>query len=213
MAYTVGEHLHRLPLKNLGDAEYAFGFVEDKDAGILWLPTDRGLVALDMQSGELSIIGRKQGIPFDKLFQLVKDKHDYFWLSTNRGVLRLSRQQALEVVRGRRQQVDLELYGESDGMASAQANGGSNPAAALHHDGTVWIATSRGVSVVNPDRLSSFSAMQPPVVMEAVLVNGQLQAQQQHYQLAAGINRLELRYAGLGYVLPHRILYRTMLEG
>ncbi|WP_333606470.1 diguanylate cyclase [Arsukibacterium sp.] len=213
VAFTLGEHLQTLPLNQLDDAEYAFGFLEDKDAGLLWLPTDRGLVALDLHSGDLTIIGRQQGIPFDKLFQLVQDQHGYFWLSTNRGVLRFSRQQALEVVRGQRQQVEFELYGESDGMASAQANGGSNPAAALHHDGTVWIATSRGVSVVNPDHLSSILAMQPPVVMEALLVNGQLQVPQQHYQLAAGVNRLELRYVGLGYVMPHRIQYRTKLEG
>lgn len=213
VAFMKGEQLHKLPLSQLDDAEYAFNFVEDTEAGILWLPTDRGLVALDLTSGELSIIGRQQGVPFDKLFQLVPDKLGYFWLSTNRGVLRFSRQQALDVVRGQRQQVDLELFGESDGMASSQANGGSNPAATLHHDGTVWVATSRGVSVVNPERLSSFSAIQPPVVVEAFLVNGSLQPQQLNYRLAAGINRLELRYAGLGYVMPHRIQYRTKLEG
>lgn len=213
VAFIEDELLHKLPLSQLDDAEYAFGFVEDTEAGILWLPTDRGLVALDLQTGDLSIIGRQQGIPFDKLFQLVPDKLGYFWLSTNRGVLRFSRQQALEVVRGQRQQVELEIFGESDGMASSQANGGSNPSAAIHHDGTVWIATSRGISMVNPKRLSSFSAMQPPVVMEALLVNGVLQPHQVDYKLAAGINRLELRYAGLGYVTPHRIQYRTMLEG
>ncbi|CAM5223582.1 hypothetical protein [Alishewanella longhuensis] len=52
-------------------------------------------------------------------------------------MLRLNRTQALEVIAGKRDRIEFELFGESDGMASAQANGGSAKAATLHHDGSV----------------------------------------------------------------------------
>ncbi|WP_449357987.1 hypothetical protein [Alishewanella longhuensis] len=53
-----------------------------------------------------------------------------------------------EVIAGKRDRIEFELFGESDGMASAQANGGSAKAATLHHDGSVWIAEHRLVLVV-----------------------------------------------------------------
>ncbi|MBV2130053.1 ligand-binding sensor domain-containing diguanylate cyclase [Arsukibacterium indicum] len=203
----------QLDFSVLDQAEYAFGFVEDPEADILWMTTDRGLVAFNLVSGQLALIGRSHGMPFDKLFQLVIDEQQHFWISTNRGVLRLARQQALDVIYGRRDNINYELFGESDGMASAQANGGSSPAASLHSDGSVWVATSVGVSKVQPARLSSFSAVTPPVVLEKLVADGKQYLPQQPVALAAGISRIELEYAGLGYIMPQRIQYRTRLDG
>lgn len=205
--------VRQLDFSVLDQAEYAFGFVEDPTAGILWMTTDRGLVAFDLATEQLALVGRSHGMPFDKLFQLVIDQQQHFWITTNRGVLRLGRQQVLDVVYGRRDQINYEIFGESDGMASAQANGGSSPAASLHSDGAVWVATSVGVSKVQPARLSSFSAVIPPVVLEKLVADGKQYSLQQPIELAAGTSRIELEYAGLGFIMPQRIQYRTMLEG
>lgn len=202
-----------LNLTQFDDTSYAFGFTEDLSAGLLWMATDRGLLAYDLQSGQIAMIGREQGMPFDKLFQLVIDKQGYFWVSSNRGVLRISRSQALEVLAGTRSRVDIELFGESDGMASAQANGGSAKAAALHNDGSVWIATSIGVSRVQPERLQQFATILPPVVIEQLLVEGRNLTFSATQVLPAGTNRVEIQYAGLGYIMSQRIQYRTLLEG
>ncbi|GHG62082.1 GGDEF domain-containing protein [Alishewanella longhuensis] len=207
------DKLQSLDLTGLDDADYAFGFAEDLAAGIFWMTTDRGLIAYDLTSGALHMIGRAQGMPFDKLFQLVLDKQGYFWISSNRGVLRLNRAQALEVIAGKRERIEFELFGESDGMASAQANGGSAKAATLHHDGSIWIATSIGVSRVQPERLQQFAKMLPPVVIEKLLVEGQEISFVNLQPLAAGTNRVEIQYAGLGYIMSERIQYRTLLEG
>ncbi|WP_213996298.1 ligand-binding sensor domain-containing diguanylate cyclase [Arsukibacterium sp.] len=207
------DRVTQLDFSVLDQAEYAFGFVEDPAAGILWMTTDRGLVAFDLATEQLALIGRSHGMPFDKLFQLVIDNQQHFWISTNRGVLRLDRQQALDVVYGRRDQINYELFGESDGMASAQTNGGSSPAASLHSDGSVWVATSVGASKVQPARLSAFSAVIPPVVLEKLVADGKQYSPTQPVELAAGTSRVELEYAGLGYIMPQRIQYRTMLEG
>ncbi|HAW92277.1 TPA: GGDEF domain-containing protein, partial [Candidatus Azambacteria bacterium] len=205
--------IRQLDFSVLDQAEYAFGFMEDPEAGILWMTTDRGLVAFDLTNEQLALVGRNHGMPFDKLFQLVIDKQQHFWISTNRGVLRLARQQALDVIYGLRDQINYELFGESDGMASAQANGGSSPAASLHSDGSVWVATSVGASKVQPARLHSFSAVIPPVVLEKLIVDGKQFLPEQTIQLAAGTSRIELEYAGLGFIMPQRIRYRTRLDG
>lgn len=213
VAILRNDRLQALNLSAFDNADYAFGFSEDLAAGILWMTTDRGLVAYDLTTGALNMIGRAQGMPFDKLFQLVLDQQGYFWISSNRGVLRLNRTQALEVIAGKRDRIEFELFGESDGMASAQANGGSAKAATLHHDGSVWIATSIGVSRVQPERLQQFAKMLPSVVIEKLLVEGQALSFAALQPLAAGTNRVEIQYAGLGFIMSERIQYRTLLEG
>ncbi|MDX3773172.1 diguanylate cyclase [Chromatiaceae bacterium AAb-1] len=207
------DNIRALDFSGLDNAEYAFGFAEDKVANILWMTTDRGLLCYQLDSGKMALIGRNAGIPFDKLFQLVIDKQQFFWISTNRGILRLTYEQVMAVALGLATGLKVELFGESDGMESAQANGGSSPAATMHHDGSVWIATSAGVTTVQPDNLKRFSAVVPPVVIEELMVNSQSYNWQGVLQLPAGSSRIELKFAGLGFIMPQRIQYRTRLEG
>lgn len=202
-----------LDFSALDDAEYAFGFLPDPVLDVVWMTTDRGLIAYELTQGRQTMLGRAQGLPFDKLFQAVADKQHNLWLSSNRGILRLQRQHVTALLSGAASTLEYELFGESDGMQSAQANGGSMPAATLAKDGSVWFATSKGVSWVQPGILKHFAATIPPVVIEGIRVNGAEQTLQQNMQLSAGVNRLEFSFAGLGYVMPQRMLYRTRLVG
>lgn len=202
-----------LSLSELDQTEYAFDFFEQAEQKLLWLATDRGLVRYRLDTAELSLVGRKAGIPFDKIFQVQADLHGNLWLSSNRGILRISQQDANAVADGTATSIAYELYGESDGMLSAQANGGSNPAAMLAQDGALWFATASGVSRVQPDRLAVFAEATPPVVLEELLVNGVERKIEGSIELPPDSDRVELHFAGLGYVMPGRIQYRSQLIG
>ena len=194
-------------------AEFAFGFLELPEEQYLWMATDRGLVRLSLQDNSLGVLGREAGLPFDKYFQVVADASNNLWLSSNRGVLQFSLNDARAVMAGRKAQLPFEHFAEGDGMLSAQANGGSNPAAARHPDGSIWIATAGGVVFSQPERLKSFSTFIPPVVIEQVRIDGDWVAPQHRRELPAGTQRIELFYAGLGFVMPQHIQYRTRLLG
>ncbi|MDP4944590.1 MAG: diguanylate cyclase [Alishewanella sp.] len=213
VAVYENEQLRTLNIAAYDDAHYAFGMTYDAPVNILWITTDRGLMAYHLASNDIQIIGRAQGMPFDKIFELVQDQQGSFWISSNRGILRLNRSHALALLAGKRSSLSVELYGESDGMISSQANGGSAKAGALHHDGSVWFATSMGVTRVQPERLQQFAEIAPPVVIEKVHVDGQALPLGSPVNLVAGSNRLEISYAGLGFVMSGRIQYRTKLEG
>lgn len=202
-----------LDFSALDGAEYAFGFNPDPVLNLLWMATDRGLVGYDLANGHMTMLGRKVGLPFDKLFQVVADSEHQLWVSSNRGVLRLERDNLTAVLNGQQNELHYELFGESDGMQSAQANGGSMSAAALAQDGTVWFATSKGVSWVQPGILQRFASYIPPVVIEGLRVNGAAMSLRQEIVLPPGANRLEFAFAGLGFVMPQRIQYRSQLVG
>jgi diguanylate cyclase (GGDEF)-like protein len=100
-------------------------------------------------------------------------------------------------------------------MASAQCNGGSQPVVALDRDGRRWFATSVGATYVDPADLQRHTRHAPPVVIESVIADGRALplSSQAEVVLPAGARRLELRYAGLGFVLPERLRYRHRLDG
>ncbi|MDU6686936.1 MAG: two-component regulator propeller domain-containing protein [Enterobacteriaceae bacterium] len=200
------EHIDISAMEN---AEYAFGFYSEP--GYMWMTTDRGLLRYRSSDGAIGMVGRKNGLPIDKLFQVIPDNMGYLWLSSNRGMIRISKAEAVEVIEGRKQQIAVTTFGESDGMISAQANGGSMPAATRAGDGGIWVATARGAVMVHPERLGEFSKTRLAAVVESVESN--TTPLNKDYTFPAGTTRIRINYSGLGYVLPERIRYRTRLEG
>lgn len=205
--------LRPLSLVSQEQAEYVFDFHHDKDSPYIWFATDRGLIRYDFTRDLLRLVGRNAGLPVEKIFALLADNKGDFWLSSNRGIVRLSQIDAHAVADGKAQRLTVsDTFGEPDGMLSAQCNGGSAPAAAVRRDGTLWFATSIGVASVDPDRLAQFSLKPPPVVVQQINADGR-EVSLQRPEFPAGTFRVRFEFAGLSYVMPSRILYRTQLQG
>lgn len=203
-----------LPLDQLDNAEYVFDILAERTGDYIWLTTDRGLVRYRSQDGELKLLSRRHGLPVEKFFSILPEAEQWLWFSSNRGVYRLAKADVMAVMDGGAKVLStVEQFGEQDGMASAQCNGGSVPAAARLRDGTLWFATSQGVASVDPRQLARFSARTPPVVVQSLLADGRPAALVPDIELAAGTRRVEVRYAGLSYIMPARIQYQTRLEG
>ena len=200
-------------LNSQDNAEYAFGFYAEPDGKHVWLATDRGLLRYRYADASLSFVGKQHGLPIEKIFQPLADRHGGLWLTTNRGITRISLAQAHQVADGVLARLTAAHFTEGDGMASSQANGGSGPAAALTADGQVWIATALGVARVQPARLGEFTRSQLPVVFEAVEIAGTTMPVQSALVQEPGSGRVSFQFSGLGFVLADRIQYRTRLEG
>ncbi|NBB93257.1 MAG: diguanylate cyclase [Gammaproteobacteria bacterium] len=201
-----------ISLYHLDEAMYVYGVHQDLEAPFLWLATDRGVVRHHIGSGDNELIGRAAGLPVDKIFQVVDDRQGGLWLTSNRGVVRVRREQAIAVAEGRLDRIDFELYTEGDGLISAQANGGAGPAAAWH-DERVWVATAAGVASVDPDYLTRYEDTVLPVSIEQFEADGERAPIEERIDLPAGTSRVAIQYAGLGFIMPQRIRYRTRLEG
>ncbi|MFW5927497.1 MAG: diguanylate cyclase, partial [Wenzhouxiangella sp.] len=212
LARVENDTIEAISLYDLDETMYVYGFNESEDGDAMWLTTDRGLVHYPLDGREPSIVGRAAGMPIDKFFHLVDDRSGSFWLTSNRGILRLDKDDARAVVQDRLDTIDFELYTEGDGLRSAQANGGAGPAAA-YHDGRVWVATAAGLASVSPDHLTRYEETELPVSIENFNVDGRDYDWDEPVELPPGVGRVTLSYAGLGFVMPERIRYRTLLEG
>lgn len=204
-----GGVISTIDIHALDEAQDVFGFHESA-GGEIWMTSDRGL--LRWQQGRLSQVGLAQGLPVDALFQVVEDDDGYFWLSSNRGIFRVARRDVEAASDDPAKLLQVESFGEADGMASAQCNGGSGPAAMRAPDGTLWFATAKGAAQMRPSRLTLFRRTPPPVVIETVRVDDAV-VRGTGLVLPAGSRKLEIHYAGLSYQLPRQIRYRYQLEG
>ena len=204
--------IQRIDLADLGGAGTVFGF--RRLGSDMWIVTDRGLYRY--RDGTLARVGLEQGMPVDAVFEMVPDQSGNIWITSNRGVLRTSHAALDAVADGRSAKIEIERYNEMDGMNSAQANGGTSPAAWLRRDNTLWIATALGLSSVDPDRLASMASHPPPpTVIESVAVESKplsLASLDRPISLPGG-KRLNVSYVGMSFLLPKRIVYRTRLEG
>ncbi|SIO34643.1 ligand-binding sensor domain-containing diguanylate cyclase [Salinivibrio sp. ES.052] len=210
-SYLQKETLTTLDLSNQEAAQYVFGFFSEP--GYVWMATDRGLVRYRQSDGHISLVGRPQGLPIDKFFQIIKGNDQSFWLSSNRGIWRINYYQAHQVADKTRSRIDFEHYDQSDGMMNSQANGGSNPAATKTPSGEIVFATAKGVTSVNPARLSRLLSQPLPIVMQKVQFDSQEINPESVGRASSETNRVLFSYAALGYTMPEQIQYRTKLEG
>lgn len=204
------DRFETVDIESAANAQDVFGFDEDEE-GALWLATDRGLAR--WHRNRLTRLGRSDGLPIDTLFQVVIDRIGNIWLTSNRGVMRLSHADAVKAMDLPGTRVQVELFNELDGMASAQCNGGSGLAAVLRRNGEVAVGTSKGLASIQPQRLGDFGRHVPPIVIESFLVDDRRLPVDSGQVLAPGTRRLEMHFAGLSYLMPQKIIYRYRLDG
>ncbi|MFC4727861.1 diguanylate cyclase [Coralloluteibacterium thermophilus] len=198
-----------VPLADLSGARTVFGFQAIGDD--VWIATDRGLYR--DQGGVLARVGLEQGLPVDTVFQVVADGIGNAWISSNRGMLRARMDDLDAVADGRLARLPVDRYDETDGMSNAQGNGSSGPSLLRRRDGSVWMATAGGISVVDPERWLGVRGRPAPVPQIAsVWADGQPLAWRDGQSLPGGV-RIAVAYVGLSFLLPERIRFRTRIEG
>ena len=211
LGYIDGDKAGSIDISPYALSEDVFGFSEDPD-GTLWISTDRAILRL--RDGKIASVGTKQGLPVATIFQIVTDTYGNFWLTSNRGVIHVKRVEMEAAADGRPGMMNPVSFAEADGMGSSQCNGGAGPAALRAKDGSIWVATAKGLSVVQPDELARYQVPPPPVVIESVMVDDrQVMPGAGGLVLPAGTRKLEMFYVSLTFRTPEQIRYRYRLEG
>lgn len=193
-----------------------FDFYFEPDSPWVWMATDRGILRYDQERHHVAVASHRHGLQVEKFFSIqpeASQEQHYFWLSSNKGVFRLLKTD-LELVLDKKQQklTRIEHFGELEGMLNAQCNGGSMPSALRHPNGSFWFATAMGVAQINPAQLSQFQPAPPPVVMQQLIADGLTRAEFMP-ELPVGTRRIQIAYAGMSFLMPNRLLYRTRLLG
>jgi len=199
------EHASQLALPG----QRIFGLARDTNDAV-WIGTSgNGLSHFDLKSGAAQSLARRNGLHDDVVFQVVDTDGD-LWMSSNRGLYRVARERVFDAMRGKAADLSGVVYGTTDGLPSAECNA-AFPGMLRTRDGRLWVATARGVAVIDP-RVIVRNTVAPQVHVEEVLLDGNA-APAGPLHVPPGTQRLEIRYTALSLRAPERVRFRYMLEG
>lgn len=187
----------------------------DKE-GVLWVGTSSGLARF-AQNQWVAYTGRlgqaRGGIGY-----LLEDNRGYLWMGTTAGLLRASKQD-LNTLANNGESLLLRSFGESDGLPAAECSQGSQPSALQDHMGKLWFPTISGLVSVDPQLIQA-NSNPPPVIIEAVLIDGRSQHSNrlrapfpEKITVPAGRESVEIQYTSLSFSAPEKGFFKYILHG
>jgi len=188
---------------------------EDK-AGDIWIATYGGGVnRYTYADGKFTSIGQKQGLPHDIVYWILEDDSHYLWMSTMAGIFRVSRRELEKFFNGTSNVISGTTFDEAYGMKVRECNGGTQPSGWRTNDGRLWFITAAGLAVINPAEMLEKN-FPPPVVIKQITIDKKIYipaALGDQLPVPPGKGDIEVRYAGLSFVVPERVTFAYKLEG
>ena len=185
-----------------------FTLAEDDD-GVVWFGTLNGIARV--KDGRVHLIGREDGLFDNNIYAIVPDHLGNVWVDAGRGIFRVSRRNLNDFVDGRVARIECTAY---DGQESVRATDKTSQerVGAMSRDGRVWLATAKGVIVIDPRHIPRNEAP-PPVWIHHVEANGVELPRSAGATVQPGRGELQFQFTALSYIAPQKIKFKYRLEG
>lgn len=188
--------------------EKVWSMHEDED-GALWFATNTdGLFR--WKAGRMTHLTTAQGLVSDSIYQILEDPQHRFWISGSQGVSTIRRSELDRAAEHPEYQMSVNLFGISQGAEMTQIYGGTQSAGVLAPDG-VWFPSSMGAVHISPETTRPRDL--PPVMIDAVLVDGQERHPGTDVILKPGSRKVEFAYTAVSLRSPELMRFRYKLEG
>jgi ligand-binding sensor domain-containing protein/signal transduction histidine kinase len=178
----------------------------EDSTGVLWVGTSSGLSFRG--PGGFRVPGEVPASLRAQVLGLAEDRYGWLWIATSNDVLRVNRDKLL---RDALAEGDVREYGLADGLRGLEG-------VKRHHSvvtdpaGQIWFSLNRGISVVNPTRLTRNSA--PGIAhVQAILADLDPIRLGPVVHIPGGHRRITFSFAGLSLSVPDRVRFRYLLEG
>lgn len=128
----------------------------------LWLGTgDNGVIRYNMETHELTVINKNDGLRSDFIYNMVTDNEGNVWVGTGYGIHKISLQGGKDPA--------INFYGKAQGIMGMESN--INAVLKLP-DGGIWFGTTNGALHYNPNT-TAVSSAPSRIVMQAVKIAGE----------------------------------------
>jgi len=180
--------------------------VLEDSKGVLWVGTASGLAFRSTTGFQLP-----SGVPPSlraQVLGLAEDRYGSLWIATSNQVLRVNREKLFQGTLG---PGDTREYGLADGLRGLEGVK-RHSSVVTDSTGRIWFSLNRGISVVDPARLTRNSA--PAIVhVQTISADGIPVPMSGAVRIPAGHQRIIFGYSGLSLSVPDRVRYRYLLEG
>jgi signal transduction histidine kinase/ligand-binding sensor domain-containing protein len=196
---------------------------------VVWIGYEKEGLAC-FKEGRFFPVPTQAGALPDSITAIFDDGARHLWLLSAKGIYRINRDAALEAATKNSAAVRVDHFGRADGLTTSECSA-SQPAICRTPDGLLWIATYKGVVVVDPAKVP-FNALQPAVVIEQLEHDGHVigltaadrqsipgtsafsqKIEPVEMSVPAGVNRLEIQFTALSFISPQNVRFRYKLDG
>lgn len=197
-----------------GEEEYVQPTVraiyKDED-GVMWIGSyGNGLFRI--KDGEIANLTVSDGLFDNIISHIVEDEYGYFWMGSNRGITRVKRSDLNSYLSREISDFKVSSYGASDGMNSAETNGGFQPNAVKDSEGRIYFPTVEGVAVVNPDKVK-INEIPPPVQIEHLRTIDEELPFEGSIELPYDNPFIEIGYTAISFTDPRNVNFKYKMEG
>jgi len=183
----------------------------EDDEGLIWVGCSHGgLVMLENDSA--TIFNTDDGLIAEGIQQICEDNNGRLWLSSNKGILSLSRNELISYHDNKRDFLTPLVFGKPEGMLTAECSVRVFPAGCITANNHLWIATPRGLAMLDVDHATPYSASLS-LLLTKVLINNQEVDPLAPQVLNPGTVDLEFDYTSPSFLNPEKTQYKYMLTG
>lgn len=190
---------------------------------VLWIAADRPALARWKDEHWTEFRGLDPELP-RKARALAADDQYGLWLTSRWGLVRVNRLELNDWANRGDEDVNSTWFDREDGLASIEC-ASSQSGICKDSEGRIWVATARGISVIDPDAWEERRATeQPPQVhiLQALLDDMPVRLKptndnapghsQFQVVLPPGSQRIEIQYTGVDLSAPEKVRFRYRLE-
>ena len=184
--------------------------LHEDERGAMWLGTTDGLAV--WRDGKVTSLAAVGGPLRATILQILEDDAHQLWMTTNNGLISVARSALETLAAGGTFPPDFHMYGLTDGLRSAEFDGGNTSPGCRSPDGILWFPSIRGIVRVDPRHIKT-NTLPPPVHIEEVVVDGVPVSLAGTAEIAPGARQWEFHYTGLSLLVPQRSRFKYRLEG
>ncbi len=199
----VSDHFQPVPSKQAVDEVLARYFVEDSKGNLYTTDVPQGVSQI--KNGQLASLNSTL-----TLMQLVETPDHSLWFSSRNGVVRIA-EQDLALAADATVPLDYEVFNRADGLNTTQASVGA-PNIAMTSDGKVWIATVKGLAMIDTSHLP-LSGRGPKIFISGIETDGRRSPVGDRLVLQPGTHHVELHLAAINLANPQKIRLQYRMEG
>lgn len=190
-----------VPAAPAQDQVLARRFVEDSRGNLYTTDVPRGVSRIT--NGQIALIDKNLN-----LMDMVEAPDHSLWFSSLNGVTRIT--EDVFDSADNSSPLDYEVFNRADGLNSTQAGVGS-PDIALTADGKLWIATVKGLAMIDTSRLPRVGR-KPQVFIDGVASDGRKSLVGDELALRPGSHHVELHVAAINLSNPQNIRLQYHME-
>jgi signal transduction histidine kinase/ligand-binding sensor domain-containing protein/CheY-like chemotaxis protein/HPt (histidine-containing phosphotransfer) domain-containing protein len=183
--------------------------IYEDERGAIWLGTTGGLAV--WRDGRITSLAESGGALGQTILEVIEDQQHRIWLTSNKGLTSVPRADLDARARGQSLVLDVHSYDVSDGLRSAEFDGGNGSAGCRTPDGRLWFPSIRGIVAVDPAHIRR-NTLPPPVQIEQIVVDASPLQLIPGVEVGPGHRQWEFHYAAMSLLAGPRSHFRYRLE-